>query len=107
MKSYKGSPPTHIGDIGVRSHMDFNEAGYKDEDGDSIPIEDFHIFKLDNDYSFAVRASGTEPKIKFYVFGKASANNQQDLQNEKLNVLKNLDLLAQTIETDAKIRANG
>ncbi|MGE4551292.1 MAG: phospho-sugar mutase [Opitutales bacterium] len=106
LKSYKDSPPAHIGDIRVRSHMDFNEAGYKDEDGDPIPIEDFHIFKLDNDYSFAVRASGTEPKIKFYVFGKASANNQQDLQNEKLNVLKNLDLLAQTIETDAKIRAN-
>jgi phosphoglucomutase len=52
--------------------------------------------------SFAVRPSGTEPKIKFYLFGKAAPGG--DLAAAKASVAAGLDSLWSWIEADAKTR---
>jgi phosphoglucomutase len=46
-----------------------------------------------------VRPSGTEPKIKFYLFGKAAPGG--DLAAAKAAVGKSLECLWQWIEADA------
>ena len=52
--------------------------------------------------SFAVRPSGTEPKIKYYLFGKAAPGG--DLAGAKARVGSGLDTLWQWIEQDAASR---
>jgi phosphoglucomutase len=52
--------------------------------------------------SFAVRPSGTEPKIKFYLFGKAAPSD--DVAASKAKVGASLDTLWSAIEADAKNR---
>ena len=45
------------------------DGGFVDEEGAAIPSLDFIELTLENDFSVAVRPSGTEPKIKYYLFG--------------------------------------
>jgi phosphoglucomutase len=52
--------------------------------------------------SFAVRPSGTEPKIKFYLFGKAAPTDE--LVASKTQVASSLDTLWTAIESDAMSR---
>jgi len=42
-----------------------------DEDEDTIPKQDLYLVTLANGMSFAARGSGTEPKMKFYIFSSA------------------------------------
>ena len=67
--------------------------------------EKFQIFELDNKYSVAVRASGTEPKIKFYMFGNENARQKSELPEIKNKVSEKLDQLAKYITEDAHRRA--
>jgi phosphoglucomutase len=57
---------------------------------------------LEDGRSFAVRPSGTEPKIKFYLFGKSAPGG--DLAASKEKVRDGLSRLWDWIEADAKIR---
>ena len=52
--------------------------------------------------SFAVRPSGTEPKIKFYLFAKDSPGC--DLEESKKAVANSLGSLWTAIEADAHAR---
>ncbi|MFR6034518.1 MAG: hypothetical protein ACLUKN_15920 [Bacilli bacterium] len=54
--------------------MNFAKDKIVDADGIEIPKEKFFFYTLENGYSFAIRASGTEPKIKFYAFAKEDAS---------------------------------
>ena len=60
------------------------------------------FFDLADGRSFAVRPSGTEPKIKFYLYGKSEAGD--DLAATKRKVAENLASLWKWIEEDAKGR---
>jgi phosphoglucomutase len=60
------------------------------------------FFDLADGRSFAVRPSGTEPKIKFYLFGKSAACS--DLTAVKQAVSDSLASLWKWIEKDAKGR---
>ena len=75
------NPPEEMGGIKIRKKKNFGNEGYKDEDGELIPLENFHILELENNFTYAVRASGTEPKIKFYVFGNETVSDQRELSN--------------------------
>ena len=50
----------------------------------------------------AVRPSGTEPKVKFYLFGYVAAEQIADLGETKLRVAERLDQLA--VELSAMTR---
>jgi phosphoglucomutase len=60
------------------------------------------FIELEDGRSFAVRPSGTEPKIKFYLFGKAAPS--PDLESSKAKVSAWLDSLWSWIEADAAKR---
>ena len=58
-----------------------------------------------NGYSFAVRGSGTEPKIKFYVFGRSDVTEPEQLAGVKLEAAQVMDSLLAAIDADARARA--
>ncbi len=105
VQSYIDNPPKKVDDLEVKSRKDFAKTGLIDEDGDPIPQEKFQYMELENDYYFAVRASGTEPKIKFYIFGKEVPKNLDELPQIRNRVGDQLKSLAGVIENDARERA--
>ncbi len=48
----------------------FETETFRDVEGDEIPKEKMLIFELEDRTRIAVRGSGTEPKIKYYLFAQ-------------------------------------
>ena len=59
----------------VRKFEDFGRQVIKDADGERIPAQDLYFLHLANGFSYGVRGSGTEPKIKFYLFCQSDLIN--------------------------------
>ncbi|MFD2256488.1 phospho-sugar mutase [Luteolibacter algae] len=100
--SYANHPPKEIDGAEVIRFRDFSTQDIYDQEGDLLPKEKMLFFDLADGRSFAVRPSGTEPKIKYYLFGKSDAG--VDLAETKHAVAQNLTSLWQWIEEDAKSR---
>ena len=107
LKSYRSHPPQELAGFQIASFKDFGQESFEDADGKEIPKQDFYFLELDNGYQFAVRGSGTEPKIKFYVFAKEDVAQPGDLSAAKASARKNIDRLKAAIEVDARARAEG
>ena len=105
LKSYRDNPPKNFGDIKVNSVKDFGVSDIYDEDGEMISKQDFFFLECSNGYSFAVRGSGTEPKIKFYVFAQKSLSDGRQLSEIKSEVGSDMKAFMELIETDAYTRA--
>ncbi len=101
--SYGENPPTEVDGSAVLRVRDFSKQDIFDQEGDIIPKEKMLFVDLEDGRSFAVRPSGTEPKIKFYLFGKHAPGG--DLAAEKSMVAAGLDRLWSWIEADAKTRS--
>jgi phosphoglucomutase len=100
--SYSESPPTEVDGAAVERVRDFANQTLFDEEGDELPKEGMLFVDLADGRSFAVRPSGTEPKIKFYLFGKDAP--AEDLTASKAKVSGGLDALWRAIEEDANQR---
>ncbi|MCP5542861.1 MAG: phospho-sugar mutase [Akkermansiaceae bacterium] len=100
--SYAQNPPSEVDGSAVAKVRDFASQDIYDQEGDLIPKEKMLFIDLEDGRSFAVRPSGTEPKIKFYLFGHADAGS--DLAAAKSAVRSGLDSLWNWIEADAKAR---
>lgn len=107
LESYRSSPPVAFGDISVTRFQDFGREQVYDADGELIPSQDLYIVSLANGYSFAARGSGTEPKMKFYLFANEKVADATGLPGVKARVRATLDSLSRSIEADAKARAEG
>ena len=60
----------------------FETETFRDVEGDEIPKEKMLIFELEDQTRIAVRGSGTEPKIKYYLFAQRRPENENSiLQN--------------------------
>ncbi len=103
--SFRSNPPKKIGDVTVTKITDFSKDELEDADGDEIPKEDFFRFELKNGFSFDVRASGTEPKIKFYLYGNGKVPSGDKLDTVKATVKDELAKLASAIKAEADTRA--
>lgn len=101
--SYVKNPPEVIDGSTLLSFRDFSSQDIYDQEGDLLPKEKMLFFDLTDGRSFAVRPSGTEPKIKFYLYGRAIVEN--DLEATKKSVAKGIEALWKWIEQDAKTRA--
>jgi len=102
-ESYATNPPTELGGVKTAKVNDFNKDTFYDCEGDEIPKQGMIIIEMENGTSFAVRASGTEPKIKYYLFGKDDAN-PADLAASKEKVDSSLAALWTALEADAQVR---
>ncbi len=98
-KSYSENPPTEVDGSAVVKVRDFNTDTIFDEEGDEIPSSAMLMVDLADGRVFAVRPSGTEPKIKYYLFGKDEPNTT-DLVASKAKVSSYLDSMWQAIEAD-------
>lgn len=100
--SYADSPPDIVDGSAVLRVRDFAKQDLYDQEGDLIPKEKMLFVDLEDGRSFAVRPSGTEPKIKFYLFGKSTPGG--DLYESKAAVAASLISLWGWIERDAATR---
>jgi phosphoglucomutase len=100
--SYANHPPEVVDGSPVLRVRDFAKEDLYDQEGDLIPKEKMLFVDLEDGRSFAVRPSGTEPKIKFYLFGKAAPGG--DLTTAKREVRDGLASLWSWIEADAATR---
>lgn len=100
--SYANNPPRIVDGSPVIRTRDFSRQDLYDQEGDLIPKEKMLFIDLEDGRSFAVRPSGTEPKIKFYLFGKAAPS--PDLEGSMAKVSSGLDSLWAWIEADAAKR---
>jgi phosphoglucomutase len=100
--SYAEKPPTEVDGSAVLRVRDFAKQDLYDQEGDLLPKEKMLFVDLEDGRSFAVRPSGTEPKIKFYLFGKAAPGG--DLAASKNAVSNGLAALWKWIEADAAVR---
>lgn len=105
LDSYRAAPPKQIGVHKVTSFTDFGKQEIHDADGKKIPTQNFYFIALDNGYRYAVRGSGTEPKIKFYVFAREDVTSAEALSAAREKAISTLDALKIAIEEDARKRA--
>ena len=103
--SYSANPPTELDGVAVSGIRDFSKGDMVDAEGDPIPAEKMIFVDMADGRSFAVRPSGTEPKIKYYLFGhgKPGAPVKEALPA----VQASLDSLWAAVEKDALARSNG
>ncbi len=107
LESYRSSAPTVFLDTKVARFTDFGVETVVDPDGKEIPKQDLYFLELENGYRYAVRGSGTEPKIKFYLFGNESVSDAKALDSTKAKTRSNLESLKEAILDDAKARSEG
>jgi phosphoglucomutase len=107
LDTYRSNPPTAFGDTAVATFQDFGREKIHDADGELIPSQDLYLVTLANGYSFAARGSGTEPKMKFYLFASERVESGNELPAAKQKTRDTLDSLRALIEADARKRAEG
>ncbi|HVU24836.1 MAG TPA: phospho-sugar mutase [Opitutus sp.] len=107
LDTYRSNPPARFGDVAVTKFEDYGRQDIRDADGELIPKQDLYFVTLANGYSFAARGSGTEPKMKFYLFAREPVGSAAELAAVKARVAATLAQLSKLIEADAKARAEG
>src|SRR5438128_3518618 len=91
--------------IGIKN---FETDMVEDVEGDLAPKEKMSIFELEDRTRIAVRPSGTEPKIKYYLFAQRRPENEKldsaELSRIKAQVGEKLDRLWDWLRKDAESR---
>jgi phosphoglucomutase/phosphomannomutase len=110
MKTLRASPPKALGGIPVKQLRDYSKLTVTSLDGSSrtleAPAADMVVLDLAEEGHFvAVRPSGTEPKVKFYLFTFTAAeqlhllDTAREEASERLNQIEtDLRRFADTIE---------
>ena len=101
-KSYIDTPPTEMDGTAVAGLRDFSTGTMVDAEGDPVPAEKMLFIDLVDGRSFAVRPSGTEPKIKYYLFAHSAPS--ADLAAAKDAVEASINSLWAAVEADAQAR---
>jgi phosphoglucomutase len=93
--------------IGIKN---FETDIVQDVEDDLVPKEKMLIFELEDGTRIAVRPSGTEPKIKYYLFAQRRPENGKfnsaELSRIKAQVGEKLDRLWEWLQKDAESRLN-
>ena len=93
-------PLESVGGVKVAKAVNFAKDEIFDADGIKIPSERFYFYTLENGYSFAIRGSGTEPKIKFYAFAHEKADSLEGLVKAKQTAKTELDRILDDLEAN-------
>ncbi|MFL6518892.1 MAG: phospho-sugar mutase [Chthoniobacterales bacterium] len=111
LASYVANPPTELLNAKVAQVKNFETETFRDVEGDEIPKEKMLIFELEDRTRIAVRGSGTEPKIKYYLFAqerpKGSSFSPEELAAIKKKIGARLQELWQWLRQDAMTRTGG
>jgi phosphoglucomutase len=108
MKSYAADPVREILRLKVANIRNFETDEIKDVEGDLIPKTKMLMLELEDGTRIAVRPSGTEPKIKYYLFVRRQPESEKftgaDLDRIKAEVGKHLEDLWNWLRKDAESR---
>ena len=108
IKTYATDPFQEVLGSKVTNIRNFETDDIKDVEGDQIPKEKMLMFELQDGTRIAVRPSGTEPKIKYYLFAHRRPErgkfNSEELNRIKTEVKEKLDRLWNWLQKDAQSR---
>ncbi len=108
LDSYASAPPTEILGEKVARITNFETETIRDVEGEEIPREKMSIFELEDQTRIAVRGSGTEPKIKYYIFAQRRPEkgkfNAEQLEKIKMEIDERLERLWDSIQRDVHTR---
>jgi len=107
--SYAGQPPANADGSAVAGTRNFATETFTDVEGDTIPKEKMLMIDLADGRRVAVRPSGTEPKIKFYMFARRAPGAGQSFSKDELAAIKaevkaSLDRLWIWVQADVQQR---
>ncbi len=110
-ESYSEAPPVQVDGSVVTEVLDFAKDDIVDPEGDPIPKSKMMFVYLEDGRAFAVRPSGTEPKIKYYLFGKRAPGPEgisaEDLPQIKEETAQSLVSLWTWLQADIDTRLAG
>lgn len=108
LATYTQNPPAEMLGSAVTSVRNFEAETIRDVEGDEIPPEKMLIFTLADQTRVAIRGSGTEPKIKYYLFAQRPPPGKEftpaELAAIKPEVEQKLEELWQWLQEDAHRR---
>jgi len=108
LESYPNNPPKEIAGSEVTGITDFEKQTIRDVEGDVVPKQKMSIFELADKTRIAVRGSGTEPKIKYYIFAQRRPEREkftaEQLTKIKSEIGERLEKIWAWIETDGRRR---
>ena len=114
MKALRDCPPRQIGGLALTDVYDYKmheiRALNRAEPARPLPQPDGDLLIFHTDHPgtrFAARPSGTEPKIKFYLFARTAVSGPDHLPAAKIETKHRLDQMASDLETylDAALKA--
>jgi hypothetical protein len=97
--------PREIDGAKVLRVTDYEQDTVIDAEGERVPPEEFILAELADGRRVAVRASGTEPKAKFYAFARAAVADADDLPAARERARAAALSLRAWLEADAQRRA--
>ena len=107
--SYAATPPTEIEGGKVLSVLNYATQEIHDSEGELLPKEAMIVFEIEGGRKVAVRPSGTEPKIKYYLYATekpaSGTFTSEELLITKQRVTEGLERLWQWLKSDAGVRA--
>ena len=103
--SWRAQPPREIDGAKVLKVVDYERDEVLDAEGERVPPEEFILAELADGRRVAVRASGTEPKAKFYAFARAAVADADDLPAARARARAAALSLRAWLEADAQRRA--
>ncbi len=111
LDSYASAPPAELHHGKVKRVTNFETEKIRDVEGDEIPRQKMSIFELEDRTRIAVRGSGTEPKIKYYIFAQrrpAKAKfGAEELKKIKIEIDERLERIWDSIRKDVHARLAG
>ncbi|MBA3961683.1 MAG: phospho-sugar mutase [Chthoniobacterales bacterium] len=110
LATYVQNPPNEMLGAKVVAVKNFETDSIRDVEGDEIPKEKMLIFELEDQTRIAVRGSGTEPKIKYYLFGQRRPGEGKsfsviELGEIKAKLAQHLEALWEWLQKDAEERS--
>ena len=106
MSKFRTDPPTELAGVKVAAIRDYKANTITKSGQSPEPLEgptgDLVIMDLEEEGNYvAARPSGTEPKVKFYMFTYRPVTNAGELASAKSDMEKRLDALAGDLEAFA------
>jgi Phosphomannomutase len=105
--SYAANPPTEVDGSKVIAVQNFATDEIYDVEGDRVPPEAMIMITLADARRIAIRPSGTEPKIKYYMFAvkkPADGKPLTGVADLKTRVANSLENLWKWLSNDAQVR---
>ena len=103
MAAFRAKPPKQLGGLDIAQVRDYKSLTIKKADGSEAPLDssaaNMVILDLAQDGNYiAVRPSGTEPKVKFYMFTFVPAEQLADLETTARQMEERMDKIAADVQ---------